>query len=101
MEDDVDIARLYGAVLLEAGHKVWEVDQHDLEAIDGADVVIVDLMMPDVAGIEVLQVLVRHHPLARRVVASAMYQIPDDVRALAHVVLTKPFTVEDLLEAVS
>lgn len=100
LEDEGDIAHLYTAILTDAGHDVRRVDQHDLDTIGDAEVVILDLMMPDVDGVEVLSWLHANKPDVRVVVASAIYQVPDVVRELAHVIVPKPMTPAVLLEAV-
>lgn len=100
IEDETDIADLYREILTAEGHEVWWVDQHHLGDVGDADVVIVDLMMPDVGGGEVLEWL-RAHSNARRVVASAMFHVPSAVAQYADVVLTKPFTPSALLEAIT
>lgn len=99
VEDEPDIARLYTAILQDAGHQVWQVDQHNLEAIGDADTVIFDVMMPDVDGEQVAAILASHYPHVRKIAATAIYQVPARVSAIADVVLTKPFRAEDLLDA--
>lgn len=99
IEDDATIAKLFSIVLLKAGHHVWQVDQRNLEAIGDAEVVVLDLMMPDVTGEEVLDVLAADFPHVRKIVITAVYQVPARVKALADVVLSKPIHNEELLAA--
>lgn len=98
IEDEDDLARLYLTALEIAGHAVIRVDQHDLSTIGEVDVVIFDVMMPDVDGEMVADYLAAHHASVRKIAATAMVGVPARVRAIADLVLTKPFSFDDLIE---
>lgn len=100
VEDEPDIARLFEVVLTDAGHSVLRVDQHDLTPIADMDVMVTDLMMPDVDGEQVLEQVTARFPHVRTVVISARYEVPVHVREMADAVLSKPVTTGQLLEAV-
>lgn len=104
VEDEDDIARFFEDLFAAAGHDVVRVDQHDITPIGDTDALIVDLMMPDVSGFQVLEQVTRQFPHVRKIVVSAKYQEPADVAelaALADVVLTKPVDGEQLLGALA
>lgn len=98
-EDNDDIARWYQAVLEDAGHLFTRADRLDLSSVDDADVAIVDLMMPDVDGEQILEWLAANKPDCRRVVATARWHPTRRVSELAHQILTKAFTYQQLLDA--
>jgi len=66
------------------------------------DVVITDLQMPGGGGRAVLEELAAHHPETARVVHSSQLESADmdAVRSLSHVILSKPTTEQDLMEAI-
>jgi len=105
VEDDPQISTLYRDVLTVEGFEVAG-PLHGPAALDDAnweavDVAVVDLVMPDVDGQDVLEYLADRWPEVRRVVATAREQVPADARRFADVVLVKPFNADDLLVAVS
>lgn len=67
----------------------------------GVDVAVVDLMLPGFHGEDICRYLAAEFPSVRRVICTAKptYELPD-LAALAHVVLRKPFALEDLVHAV-
>lgn len=100
IEDEPDIARLYTVILTDAGHQVWHVDQHHLEQVADAEIVIFDVMMPDVDGEAVAGYLALAHPEVRKVAVTAVFHVPPRVRTIADQVLTKPITPDELLDAI-
>lgn len=105
VEDDPQISTLYRDVLAVEGFEVAG-PLHGPAALDDAnwdlaEVAVVDLVMPDVDGQDVLEYLADRWPDVRRVVATAREQVPADARRFADVVLVKPFNADELLEAVN
>ena len=104
VEDDARVARLVGRAISEAG---WRVDF----AYDGADglaraetgaydAIVLDLMLPELDGIEVCRALRKKRVLTPVLMLTARDAIPDRVRGLnagADDYLTKPFALEELI----
>ena len=65
------------------------------------DAVITDLQMPGGGGQAVLEALAKHYPGTARIVYSSQLESLDtaEVRGLAHAVLAKPATEDELVEA--
>jgi len=67
------------------------------------DLIILDLLLPDLGGIEVLRRLIRQHPGQTVIVLSALGDTPSKVASLeagADDYLVKPFSFEELLARV-
>ena len=67
------------------------------------DLIILDLLLPDLGGIEVLRGLIRQHPGQTVIVLSALGDTPSKVASLeagADDYLVKPFSFEELLARV-
>jgi CheY-like chemotaxis protein len=105
VEDDPDFRDLVCQVLERAG---WTVDLADdgISALGRIrsvipDVIVLDLMMPNLGGVEVLKLL-RSTEVGRRipVVIATGTRMDDSVRALASAVLVKPFEMSELLRVV-
>jgi len=104
---------LAGYVLLTAAHAAEALEQLGRTP---TDLVITDIIMPKINGVQAIQSIRRAFPLVRIVAISgggnfgvAGYQptaiatnayLKSAEEAGAHLVLTKPFEAEDLLEAV-
>jgi DNA-binding response OmpR family regulator len=104
VEDDDRIARLVARALRDDGHVVdlAETGQYALDAALAVefDLVVLDLMLPGMAGTEVLDRLVGARPDQRVVVLSAVPEIGTRVACLeagAADFLGKPFAVAELL----
>lgn len=107
VEDEPDIARLSRLVLEEAGHTVIECSNVSELLLDDRwwehrDAAIVDLMLPNIPGVDLLAWLVTHAPHVRRIAYSASEHRLADARNLhlAHCYLSKPFLISTLLAAV-
>ena len=105
--DEDDLMRgLVKEWLTAAGYAVREGRLHELPAVNGADLVIVDLYMPRQAGAEVVRTVQQRHPGTPVIAISAQFRPRLDsswwaARALGvRHVMAKPFTREDLLAAV-
>lgn len=70
---------------------------------DGVDAAVVDLMMPEMNGLEMCRVLKERHPNVRVVLTSAYHvsQRQLDLAGIGHAVFVgKPFTIEKLARVV-
>ncbi len=108
IEDDADFRGLVVRVLTDAGYDVTEESggRTGLAAARAGDpeVILLDLSMPDVDGLQVLDALRRDAPLPAIIVLSAHHLESDVVRALgrgADDYITKPFSPADLLARVA
>jgi DNA-binding response OmpR family regulator len=104
VEDDARVARLVGQAISEAG---WRVEL----AYDGADglaraatgaydVIVLDLMLPEIDGIEVCRALRAQRVRTPVLMLTARDAVPDRVRGLnagADDYMTKPFALEELV----
>jgi DNA-binding response OmpR family regulator len=106
VEDDPDFRELARDVLERAG---WTVDVADdgIAALGRIrrvipDVIVLDLMMPNLDGVEVLKLL-RSTEVGSRipVVVATGARMDDSVRSLASAVLVKPFDIAELLRVVT
>jgi len=71
---------------------------------NGYDVILLDIMMPGIGGIELLSLIREHDPEAVCIIITGYGTVQVAVNAIkrgAYDFLTKPFTVDDLLLAVS
>lgn len=107
IEDTPSLQLVYASVLQNAGHRVdtAATAAQGLTAFrDGlAPVVILDLMLPDRDGLEVMQDMLRERPETRVVVVTANGSINKAVEAMrmgAHDFLVKPFDETRFLAAV-
>jgi DNA-binding NtrC family response regulator len=107
VEDTPGLRHLYAALLRKAGHVV-ESAETAAEALAAHaagrhEVVLLDLMLPDGDGIDVLRAMRRDMPDLRAVVITAhgsVNRAVDAMRAGAHDFLVKPFDENRLLRAV-
>ncbi|HWG69487.1 MAG TPA: response regulator [Steroidobacteraceae bacterium] len=120
VDDERDVRDSVKCVLDLAGYEVLTAD-NATDALDQLgrtpmDLVITDIIMPKMNGVQAIESIRRAFPLVRIVAISgggnfgvAGYQptaiatnayLKSAEEAGAHVVLTKPFEVDDLLEAV-
>jgi len=107
IEDDQRLSRLLARALTEAGHRV-EVVGDGNEGLQRAetgvyDLVLLDVMLPEMNGIEVCRYLRKQHVLTPILMLTARDTISDRVRGLdagADDYLTKPFALEELLARV-
>jgi CheY-like chemotaxis protein len=120
IDDEADVRDGIKRVLDRAGFSVRVVDDAadamlELKRV-GADVVITDIIMPKVNGVEAIEHIVREYPMIRIIAISGGgnfdvtgYQpaaitttayLAAAKRAGAHCILTKPFESRELIEAV-
>ncbi|MDQ6801622.1 MAG: response regulator [Acidobacteriota bacterium] len=108
VDDDASIRRLVATVLKR--------ERYDVETADGGedalaklernqyDVVVLDLMMPVVSGVDVLERLANRHPLIKCVVimsAVSRLEVAHAVTPNVFAALRKPFELPELINAVS
>lgn len=107
--DDSEFMRKVLRNILEAGgHKVTEAKSAD-EALDkfrkdGADIITMDIVMPDKDGIEAVRRLKEANSKAKIIMISALGHQKTVMRSLeagAVDFIIKPFTADDVLESVN
>lgn len=108
VDDDDSFRRVLSAQLEKAGQEVVEaINGRDaLEKLDEYDVdlILTDLQMPEVDGLELLKHLTTHRPEIPVIILTAFATIENAIEALrrgASDYLTKPFEREELLNRVS
>src|SRR6202035_3366721 len=103
VEDDPRIARVVERALTDVGHRV-EVARDGLEGLTSAergghDLVVLDVMLPEMDGMEVAREMRRQHLRTPVLMLTARDGVPDRVRGLdagADDYLTKPFSFTEL-----
>lgn len=101
IEDEPEVRELVRLSLERDGHAIREVGSGAgvLDALDGIEVVILDLVLPEFDGMEVLREIRARDPEVPIVVLSALVTSRDKVEALdsgAFDYVTKPFEAEEL-----
>lgn len=120
VDDEVEVGEAIRRVLTAAGFKVTVVTNADagLRAVDEhpPDIVVTDVIMPKIHGLELVKILRRRYPRIRVIAISgggsfgAQSYKPDAISTHAYLaaareagaqeILTKPFDVSELLAAV-
>jgi len=109
VEDEEDIRRLIKRKLEAEGHIVTEAE-NGMSALrmierDRPDIILLDIMLPELDGYEVCRKIkgdyrYRDIPVVMVTCKAADYEILEGKEAGADRYLTKPFNLEDLIEAV-
>lgn len=104
VEDEAAIAAVYEAALVRAGHEVVHATCAEEALLHrGCDVLVADIGLPGIDGLELIEVLRRRGERLRAVVVSGEAQLETCQRALragADEFLTKPLALEELVDAV-
>ena len=109
IEDEADAAELFGEMMRLNGFRVIKMYSSapaiPMIAQERPDVVILDIMMPDISGLEVLRYMRREPDLAHiPVIVVSAKSMPGDIKtgleAGASLYLTKPVGFLDLKQAV-
>jgi len=109
IEDEADAAELFGEMMRLNGFRVIKMYSSapaiPMIAQEKPDVIILDIMMPDISGLEVLRYMRREPDLSRiPVIVVSAKSMPGDIKtgleAGASMYLTKPVGFLDLKQAV-
>ena len=107
VDDDPDLLKLISLRLTSAGYRVRTADSGEtalaLLAVARPSVVISDLRMPGIDGLQLFDAIHRQHPALPVIILTAHGTIPDAVSATQRGVfgfLIKPFDSQDLLQKV-
>ncbi|SFR18219.1 response regulator transcription factor [Desulfoscipio geothermicus] len=103
VEDEKDLATTLAKELKREGYAVdLAMDGKEalsLAVINDYDLVVLDLNLPEIDGLDVLSRLRANHPLAKILILTARIEVEDRVQGLdmgAHDYLTKPFYLKEL-----
>lgn len=109
IEDETDAAELFGEMMRLNGFRVIKMFSSTpaipMIAQEKPDVILLDIMMPDISGLEVLRFMQREPELAKiPVIVVSAKSMPSDIKngleAGAAIYLTKPVGFQDLKQAV-
>ena len=108
VDDDPDLLRLISLRLSSAGYRVRTADSGETAlaalAIARPGLVITDLKMPGIDGMQLFEAIHRDHPTLPVIILTAHGTIPDAVSATQRGLfgfLTKPFDSQELLQKVA
>ena len=109
IEDETDAAELFGEMMRVNGFRVIKMFSSTpalaIIAQEKPDLILLDIMMPDISGLEVLRFMRREPALAQiPVIVVSAKSMPNDIKigldAGASMYLTKPVGFQDLKNAV-
>ena len=102
-DDEPNIRRVFEAMFVKEGYTVLTAENGkkavDLAATNTIDVLISDLIMPDITGVEVLQKVKQLHPNCAAIIVTAYGTIKSAVEAMrygAFNYLQKPFDMDEV-----
>jgi two-component system response regulator GlrR len=108
VDDDPDLLKLISLRLTSAGYRVRTAESGEAAlatmAVTRPALVITDLRMPGMDGLQLFETIHRQHPTMPVIILTAHGTIPDAVSATQRGVfgfLTKPFDSQDLLQKVA
>jgi two-component system, chemotaxis family, chemotaxis protein CheY len=107
-DDAIFMRTMLGNILRQAGFEVIGEAQTGAEAVERyrtlrPDLVTMDIVMPDMGGIDAVREIVQEHPDAKILMCSAMGQqalVIEAIQAGARDFVVKPFQPSRVLEAV-
>ena len=107
VDDAVFMRNILRAIINDKGYAVIAEAASGIEAMKSLhdhdpDIVILDIILPDVNGLDLLESILKVHPRAKVVICSSISQEPIIKKALDHgakAFIQKPFTPEKVLEA--
>jgi two-component system chemotaxis response regulator CheY len=107
-DDAIFMRTVLGDILRQAGFDVVGEAETGAEAVAKyrelkPDLVTMDIVMPDMSGIDAVREIIKEHPKARIVMCSAMGQqslVVEAIQAGARDFIVKPFQPSRVLEAV-
>lgn len=102
-DDEPNIRRVFEAMFSKDGHTVLTAENGkralDIASANQIDVLISDLIMPDMTGVEVLQKVKQLHPQCSAIIVTAYGTIKSAVEAMrygAYTYLQKPFDMDEV-----
>ena len=108
VDDDPDLLKLISLRLTSAGYRVRTADSGETAlaalAVARPGVVVTDLRMPGIDGLQLFDAIHRQHPALPVIILTAHGTIPDAVSATQRGVfsfLTKPFDSQELLQKIA
>ena len=105
VDDAVFMRNILRAIIKDKGYTVVAEAASGIEAMrilheHNPDIVILDIILPDVNGLDLLDSILKNHPQAKVVICSSIGQEPIIKKALDHgakAFIQKPFTPERVL----
>jgi len=109
IDDEESILKLFQVTLEEAGYRVLiaESGQQGLRLLEHqeVDLILVDIFMPDMDGLEVIQLLRKTRPASKIIAITGKPGATNNLHIAkhlgAHDTLMKPFSLQELLDAVA
>jgi CheY-like chemotaxis protein len=109
IDDEDQVRRLFQVALEGAGYRVLAAEggQHGLRLLQHqeVDVILVDIFMPDMDGLELIQLLRKTRPASKIIAISGGSGARDYLDIAKHLgandTLKKPLNLQELLDAVS
>src|SRR5580700_3159361 len=102
-DDEPNIRRVFEALFIKEGHTVLTAENGkkalELAAAHQVDMLITDLIMPDMSGVEVLQKVKQLHPHSSAIIVTAYGSIKSAVEAMrfgAFNYIQKPFDLDEV-----
>ena len=107
-DDAIFMRTMISDILSQAGYEIIGEAETGVQAVEKykqlkPDLVTMDIIMPDIGGIDAVRVILRDHPDANIVMCSAMGQqnlVIEAIQAGARDFVVKPFQPSRVLEAV-
>lgn len=106
IDDDPQIGADLSAILQEEGYETFveTSPEEGLKLVKDVDIVLTDLMMPQMSGIDVLNYIKRHRPMVHVIIITAFATIENAVEAMkigASDYIAKPFKINEIQASIS